>query len=252
MIDSHCHLADKKFAADVDAVIERAKAVGIDTMITIADSLEEADECIAIAEAHENIFATVGVHPHHAKDWQGSDVARIRDLVTKSKKAKAIGEIGLDFHYDFSPRDVQQRAFQEQLALAKEIGLPVVIHCREAIHDLKEIIKQVGAKNIVMHCCTEKWDDVKDLVAEGAFLSFTGMITYANAQTIRDTVKECPLNQLMIESDSPYLSPQAQRGKRNEPAFVVEVAKAVAEIKGISLEEVAAATTQNAIKFFRL
>lgn len=252
MIDSHCHLADKAFDADRNDVIDRARAAGISPMVTIADNLDEAKTCINIAESHDDIFATVGVHPHNAKDWKDGNEKRMKELVASSKKVKAIGEIGLDYHYDFSPRDAQKSAFRTQLTLAQELDLPVVIHCREAIDDLKMILKETSAKNFVLHCCTEAWSDVSEFVDQGCLLSFTGMATYPKATVIHDTIKQCPLNQMMVETDAPYLAPGKHRGKRNEPAFVVEVAKAIAELKGISIEEVADVTAKNAIEFFRL
>src|SRR5579864_3678576 len=157
MIDSHCHLADAQFEGDLDAVLARAKDAGVAQMVTIADSLEEGEKCIAIAEKHPHVFATVGVHPHNAQHWKKGDSERIRELVASSKKVKAIGEMGLDYHYDHSPRSVQRAVFLEQLSLAKELGLPAVIHCREAIADLSAIIRDVEPLQLVMHCCSEKW-----------------------------------------------------------------------------------------------
>ena len=251
MIDSHCHLADKKFHADVAEVIARAKAAGVSQMITIADSLSEAEQCVAIAEHFPDVCCTVGVHPHNAKDWKTADTETLRILVASSKKVKAIGEIGLDYHYNFSPAEAQKKAFEDQLNVAEELKLPVVIHNRESIEDLKAILKNHPVK-FVLHCCTEKWSDVKDLVEDGCMLSFTGIATYPDAADIRETITNCPLNQMMIETDAPYLTPVPHRGKRNEPSFVVEVAKKIAELKGISLEEVDRATTENAVQFFQL
>ncbi|OGJ56102.1 hypothetical protein A2706_02150 [Candidatus Peribacteria bacterium RIFCSPHIGHO2_01_FULL_51_35] len=252
MIDSHCHLADAKFAADLPDVIARATKNGVDRMVTIADTLEEAEKCIAIAEKHPQIFATVGVHPHEAKSWKQGDDDRLRLLVQSSKKVKAVGEIGLDYHYDFSPRDTQREVFALQLKIAKEIKKPAVIHCREAVEDLWMIIEKEKPASLVLHCCTEKWEDVERFIAAGYLLSFTGITTYPNAADIRKTIKHCPLSQMMIETDAPYLAPVPHRGKRNEPAFVIEVAKAIADIKGVSVEEVDAATTANAVEFYRL
>lgn len=252
MIDSHCHLASDQFDADLDAVIARANAAGIATMVTIADTITEAEKCIAIAEKYEHIFCTVGVHPHEAKSWRPEDVQTLRAMHASSKKIKAIGEIGLDYHYDLSPRDVQRSVFREQLFIANALELPVVVHCREAVEDVWSIVDELKPKTLVLHCCTEAWNDVERFVERGYLLSFTGMVTYKNAAVIRDTVKRCPLEQLMIETDAPYLAPVPYRGKRNEPAFVVEVAKTVAEIKGLSLKEIADATARNAERFFAL
>lgn len=252
MIDSHCHLADKKFHSDLAAVLERAARAGVDRMVTIADSIEESNQCVRIAEEHEQIFCTVGVHPHNAKHWKNTDAATLRSLTQSSKKVKAIGEIGLDYHYNFSPKEAQQNAFREQLVIAKNIDLPVVIHCREAINDLQMILTEIPGTRFVVHCCTEKWDDVRDLVDQGCLLSFTGIATYPNAPEIRDCIAHCPLSQMMIETDAPYLAPVPHRGKRNEPAYVTEVAKLIATIKEVDVGEVDRVTTQNAVAFFGL
>lgn len=221
-------------------------------MITIADSIEESEKCIAIAEQHREIFCTVGVHPHNAKVWKDEDSHMLTSMIEMHPKICAIGEIGLDYHYDFSPRDVQKHVFAKQLALAISHALPCVIHSREAIADVWTTIDQLKPAKLVLHCCTEKWMDVERFIDRGYFLSFTGIATYPNAEEIRTTIRHCPLEQLMLETDSPYLAPITHRGKRNEPACVVEVAKLVAEVKGMSLDKVDAITTQNAVEFFRL
>lgn len=250
MIDSHCHLADPQFADDLDEVLARAKKAGITQMVTIADSLLEAKKCIEIAEKHAHVFATVGVHPHNAKEWKRGDGDALKEMVEHSKKVKAIGEIGLDYHYDHSPRGDQRAVFLEQLTLSRELGLPAVVHCREAIDDVQRIVREVEPLQLVLHCCTEKWEDVEWLVNLGHLLSFTGMATYPKLKEIHDTIRHCPLNRMMIETDAPYLAPVPHRGKRNEPAYVVEVAKAIADIKGVSVEEVEETTTKNAEQFF--
>ncbi len=251
MIDTHCHLADTKFDADRDAVIARARAAGVTTMIAIGDSVEESEKCLALASKNEHIFCTVGVHPHHAKDWQSDSLEKLRALASSSPKVRAIGEIGLDYHYDFSPQDRQKQAFAAQLDLAAELGLPAVVHCREAIADVREMIL-ASRTRCVIHCCTEVWDDVAPLVAAGHFLSFTGIATFPASTVIRDVIARCPLTQLMIETDSPYLAPVPHRGKRNEPAFVAEVLRCIADTKKISLAEAEAGTTKAALAFFGL
>ncbi len=252
MIDSHCHLADAKFADDLPEVIARAEEHGVEAMICIADSLEEGKKCLQLAEEYDQLFCTVGVHPHCAKDWQAGDGDRLRRMMLSSHKAKAVGEIGLDYHYDLSPRDVQKRVFREQLEVAKELNLPAVIHNRESIADLWQTVQEVNPPSAVLHCCTEKWADVAAWVQRGYFLSFTGIATYAKSDDIRDTIRRCPLRQLMIETDAPYLAPQTHRGERNEPAYVTEVAKCVAEIHGVELAEIDRVTTANTVRFFGL
>lgn len=252
MIDSHCHLADTQFEKDRPEVLARARAAGVEKIICIADSLAEGEACIGIAEENEYIFCTVGMHPHHANDWRPESVMQLRELVQRSAKVKAVGEIGLDYHYDNAPRDVQRETFSEQLILARELGLPAVVHCREAVEDVRAILTDGPDVRVVIHCCTETWEDVEPLVAQGHFLSFTGIATYPNAEDIRRTIRMCPLLQLMIETDSPYLAPVPYRGKRNEPAFVAEVLRLVAQEKGMDVAEAEAQTTRNTVAFFGL
>jgi len=252
VIDSHCHLADKQFASDLDAVLRRAATAGVAWMLTIADSLEESERCIAIVQKYEQIFCSIGVHPHHAKEWKDGDLERLRSLVRTSAKVVAIGEIGIDYHYDFSPRDVQRRVFQEQLELAKELKMPVIVHCREAVEDVWSIVDIVRPERLVLHCCTEQWEDARRFVDRGYLLSFTGIATYPNSEDVRRTIQICPLGQIMVETDAPYLAPVPYRGKRNEPAYMVEVAQCIARTKGISLEEIDRVTTENTVGFFGL
>lgn len=250
MIDSHCHLADRKFNRDLDAVIERARVAGVSPVVTIADSFRESKQCIEIANRYEDVYCTVGMHPHHAKHWKEGDEETLKKLVASSAKVKAIGEIGLDYHYDNSPRDVQRTVFRRQLVIANELKMPAVIHNRESIGDFRKIVSDVKPMKAVLHCCTDRWEDVEQWVADGYLLSFTGVATYPQSEHIRETIKNCPIEQLMVETDAPYLAPVPHRGKRNEPSFVVEVAKLVSKLKAISLEEVDAITTRNALDFY--
>lgn len=252
MIDSHCHLADPKFNLDLQEVIFRAKDGGVTAMVTISDDVNEAKRCIAIAEEYNGIYCAVGLHPHNAKEWSEGTQQMIRRLLQSSDKVRAVGEIGLDYHYMNSPKDAQLTAFHDQLLIAKELNLPVVVHCRDAIGDVRIILDELRPEKLVLHCCTETWEDVKPLVDRGYMLSFTGIATYPSSDAIRMTIRECPLEQMMIETDAPYLAPVPHRGKRNEPAFVREVAKVVAGIKGKSIEEIDAITTANAVAFFGL
>ena len=231
-------------------------------MICIADDLEEGKKCAEIAEKYDqstspgydgpSIFCTIGVHPHHAKDWKSGDVERLKTLLLSSKKVVALGEIGLDYHYDNSPRDVQRSVLEEQLLIAKELDLPVVVHNRDSIEDMMQIIERTQPTKAVLHCCTEKWSDVQAWIDRGYMLSFTGIATYPRAEEIRETIRQCPLEQMMIETDAPYLAPVPHRGQRNEPAFVVEVAKLIAELKNLPLEQVADQTVTNTMEFFGL
>ncbi len=252
MIDSHCHLVALEFSSDRDDVIARAHAAGVGHMITISDAIEDILPSQKLAEKYEYIFYTAGVHPHHASTFDlMKDLEAVRAFAAHPK-CKAIGEIGLDYHYMNSPKDSQQRVFEVQLALAKELDLPAVVHCRDAVEDVWTIVNHVRPKKLVIHCCTEKWEDVKRFTDAGYFLSFTGIATYPKAGEIRETIRQCPITQLMIETDSPFLAPVPHRGKRCEPAYVAEVAKVVAEVKAMMIAEVDRITTENAVQFFSL
>lgn len=252
MIDSHCHLADKAFDADRAEVIARALEAGVTQMITIADDLTEGEKCLEIAADNADIFCTVGVHPHRAKEWNEGDGERLKTMLESSKKVVAVGEIGLDYHYDFSPRETQQRVFREQLSLAKELGLPAVVHCREAIADVRSIVEEVDAGPFVLHCCTEKWTDVEWILERGSLLSFTGIATFPKSTDIHETVRNCPLESMMVETDAPYLAPIPHRGKRCEPAHVIDTARFIAKEKGISFEQLNAVATKTTVAFFGL
>jgi len=249
MIDSHCHLADKAFDADRDAIIARAFALGVSRLVTIADSLPEAEKCKEIASRDGRISYTVGVHPHHAKDWNDSDAATMKTLLVG---AVAVGEIGLDYHYDFSPRDAQKDVLRAQLLMAKELGLPAVVHCREAIADVRMIVEEVDAGPFVLHCCTEKWGDVEWILERGSLLSFTGIATFPKSTDIHETVRNCPIGSMMVETDAPYLAPIPHRGTRCEPAFVVDTARFLAREKGVSLEQFEQIVDETTVAFFGL
>lgn len=251
MIDSHCHLTDTQFDSDRDAVIARARSGGVEKIVTISDAIADVPQCEQLAAAYDFIFFTAGMHPHHASGFQDTDLGTIK-AAFENPQCKAVGEIGLDYHYMHSPKDVQQRVFEQQLVLAKELGVPAVVHCRDAAEDLRTIVFHVKPPRIVLHCCTEKWEDVEKLVEAGHFLSFTGIATYPKSDDIRETIRKCPLRQLMIETDAPYLAPVPHRGKRNEPAFVDEVLKLVAELHAVSVDVADRITTKNTIEFFSL
>ena len=251
MIDSHCHLTAPQFDTDRDTVIERARQAGVSPIVTISDEIGDLPKCQALCKRHNDLFYSAGVHPHHAKTWRPEFLDLIR-TATQDPKCCAIGEIGLDYHYDFSPRDMQQKVFEAQLALAKELNLPAVVHCREAVEDVWAIVNHVKPQQLVIHCCTERWEDVKRFVEAGYFLSFTGIATYPKSDDVRETIKHCPISQLMVETDAPFLAPIPHRGKRCEPAYVLEVAKCVAMVKGLSVEEVDRVTSENAVQFFGL
>lgn len=247
VIDSHCHLADKAFDADRDAVIERAFAAGVTAMVAVADSLPEAEKCLQLAKAYDRIVATVGVHPHHAKDWKQGDLEVMKAMLAN---ANAVGEIGLDYHYDFSPRDTQRDVFRAQLTLAKELHLPAVVHCREAIADVRAIVEEVDAGPFVLHCCTEKWTDVEWILERGSLLSFTGLATFPKSTDIHETIRNCPIESMMVETDAPYLAPIPHRGQRCEPMHVIDTARFVAAEKGVSLGQFGQIVDRTTVAFF--
>jgi TatD DNase family protein len=254
MIDTHCHLAAKEFDHDREEVIQRARKAGVTPLIFIADTIEEGRKGVTLTQGKADLFSTVGVHPHHATDFKEEDREILKKLA-QSPNVVAIGEIGLDYHYNFSPGDIQRKVFETQLRLAKELHLPAVVHTREAIDDTWTIVSSVQPEKLVLHCCTESFQNVERFIEAGYFLSFTGIATYPHAEGVRHTIKLCPLENLMLETDAPYLPPAALRAKggrsmRNEPAFILEVAKIVAEIKRLPLEEIDRITTENTKRFF--
>jgi TatD DNase family protein len=250
MIDSHCHLTASQFDHDQSDVICRAIEQGVSQMICIADSLEESRKAILLAKKYpKTILATIGVHPHHAWDWDEDSLLALRTFAQEDEVV-GIGEIGLDYHYEYSPRSIQKKVFEEQLQLARDVELSVIIHSREAIEDTWTSIQSVQPEKLVLHCCTEKFDDVQRFIDAGYYLSFTGIATYKTSDDIRETICRCPLSNIMIETDAPYLAPVPFRGKRNEPAFIVEIARCIADIKEISVDDVERVTDENACRFF--
>ncbi len=249
VIDSHCHLDAAVFDADREAVIRRALDAGVEYMVAIGsgDGPPDLEAGIRLAEAHDFIYATVGVHPHDASKATEETWSRLESLAAHAKVV-AIGEIGLDYHYDLSPRETQRAVFVRQLELARDAALPIVIHTREAWDDTIELVKAhwpAGALGGVFHCFSGGPAEAEQALGLGFMLSFSGIITFSKAGEVRAALRQTPLERLLIETDAPYLAPVPWRGKRNEPAFVVETAKKVAEIKGLALEEVAAATSAN-------
>ncbi len=251
LIDSHCHLDFPDFSAELDAVVTRARAAGVARMVTISTRVHRHAEVLAIAERFADVFCSVGTHPHYAHE-EGDVTAA--DLVARTRHLKvvALGEAGLDYHYDNSPRDAQQRGFRTHIAAARETGLPLVIHTREVDEDTARILGEEtgqGAFPAVLHCFTGGRELAQRAVALGLFISFTGILTFKNSAPLRAIAAELPADRILIETDAPYLAPGRFRGKRNEPAYVVEIAKVLAECRGVSLDEIARQTSEN---FFRL
>jgi TatD DNase family protein len=249
LVDSHCHLDFPDFAAERDAVVARAHAAGVSTMLTISTRLDEFPGVRALAEAYPTIWCSVGAHPHEAANHDATTTAELAALAAHPRVV-GIGETGLDFHYDLSPRDVQARVFRAHIAASKATGLPLVIHAREADAEVAQMLREAAAPPGVMHCFSSGRALAEAALDLGFFISISGIVTFKNADELRAIVRDVvPLDRLLVETDAPYLAPVPYRGKRNEPAYVAATAAAVAALKGLAPEELAAVTTAN---FFRL
>jgi TatD DNase family protein len=256
IIDSHAHLEFPQFDNDREAMLDRARAAGITTLLAIGSGTgpERLNAAIPFAEQHDWIYATVGIHPHEAKQATEEHFANLDELA-KHPKVIGWGEMGLDYYYDHSPRDTQQQVFRRQLGQARAARLPIIIHCRDAWADCLGIIEQdwrSSGLGGVLHCFTGSLDDAKRALDMGFMISFAGNLTYPKMQPLRDVARELPLDRILTETDSPFLAPQGYRGKRNEPAHVVEVAKALANVRNLNQDEMAAITAQNFRRFFGL
>ena len=251
LFDTHAHLNDKQFAGDLDAVFRRMSEAGVTRVLCAAYDINSSEETAAMAGQRPGVVASVGVHPHDAEDVPGDYLARLEHLAGLPGVV-ALGEMGLDYYRDLSPRPVQQRVFREQLALVRELNKPVIIHARDAFGDMLEILRQDGISPAggVMHCYSGSWEVARECMAMGFFISLAGPVTFKNAVKLKDVAVKVPLERLLIETDCPYLAPEPFRGRRNEPAHVRYVAEHIAELRGITLEQVAVATTANAQKVF--
>ncbi|MCK9444053.1 MAG: TatD family hydrolase [Tissierellaceae bacterium] len=254
LIDSHAHLDDKRFDGDRELLINNLESNGIELVINIGADLQTSIASVSLAEKHENIYATVGIHPHSAKEADQSAMEIFRSFADRDKVV-AIGEIGLDFYYDNSPRDLQRKWFKEQLKLAKEVELPVVIHSRDAQQETFDILKEAsedGKLRGVLHCYSGSAEMAAEYVKMGFYISIAGPVTFKNARVVKEVAQSVPLDRLLVETDSPYLTPEPYRGKRNEPIFVKYVAGTIAELRGLSYEELAKATNENTKELFGL
>lgn len=251
MIDSHCHLTDPRLGSQLADVLARAKTAGVSRLITISTTVDDARACIAVAAAHEQIACSVGVHPNYAHEQDLSRTPELADLC-KSTRVVALGEMGLDYHYGSQHKAVQREAFEQQLHIATQVALPVVIHCREAVDDTLAILAAFPAVPCVFHCFTGTTDEARRILDAGHLLGFTGAITFKKSDALRDVVRVTPNDRLLIETDAPYLTPEPMRKQKvNEPALVTHVAATVAHVKNLPLQEVDRLTTQNAQRFFR-
>ena len=252
LVDTHAHLDDRRFDEDREEVIKRTFESGIKLVINIGCDLLTSKASLALADKYKQIYAAVGVHPHDARYVPPYYYIEELEKMLKNPKTVAVGEIGLDYYYDHSPRDVQKEVFLEQLNMAKRARVPVIIHIREAYGDFLEIMRREGLEPIrgVMHCYSGSLEVAYECIEMGFYISFAGPVTFKNAKNLKEVAKALPLDRVLIETDCPYLAPTPNRGKRNEPVYVKHVAEEIANLKGISLEEVANTTYRNALNLF--
>jgi TatD DNase family protein len=252
LVDSHCHLDFPDFADDLDGIVARAEAAGVGRIVTISTRVRQLGRLLAIAERCPNVYCSVGTHPHQADEEDGISADELIAL-SRHPKVVAFGEAGLDYFYDHGSPQAQARGFRAHIAAARATGLPLVIHTREADEDCGKILDEEMAKGpfrAVLHCYTGGRDLALKAIAHGLFVSFTGIITFKKSQVLRDLAAELPADRIMVETDAPFLAPGKFRGKRNEPAYVVETAKVLAEVRGVSFDEIARQTTENFFRFF--
>jgi TatD DNase family protein len=251
-IDTHAHLEMETFDTDREEVLERAAAAGLTAILTVGTTIPDCEKAVALARRYPLVFAAIGIHPHEVKGIDAAAYDALR-LLAREKKVVAIGEIGLDFFYDNSPRDVQLRNFAEQLDLAEELDLPVIIHDRDAHTETIELLRErKGSLRGVLHCFSGDAAMARECVELGFHLSVAGPVTYPKADQLRAVAREIPAERLLIETDAPYLAPKPYRGKRNEPAYVMETARCLAEIRTIPAEELERLTAANARRLFRI
>jgi len=251
LVDSHCHLDFPDFSAELDAVVARARVAGIGRMVTISTRVKKLPQILAITEQFPEVFCSIGTHPHNAAEEPDVD-AKALVALARHPKIVAIGEAGLDYHYDNSPRDAQAKSFRQHIAAARETGLPLVIHSRDCDADMATILREESGKGAfpaVLHCFTGGRDLAFAAIDLGHHVSFTGILTFKRSEDLRAIAAALPADRIMVETDAPYLAPLPFRGKRNEPAYVVETAKVLAEVRGVPIDELARQTTEN---FFRL
>jgi TatD DNase family protein len=249
VIDTHCHLEMKEFDSDRKEVIERAKASGIEAMITVGSDFAGTIGAMKLSEEYDFIYSSIGIHPHDAKDFSDDIYVKLREW-SGNKKVVAIGETGLDYHYDHSPREVQKKVFEKHLLLAGETGLPVIIHSREAQKDTIEILKRSTVNRGVLHCFSGNREMAEQVMSMGYYISIAGPVTFRKAKELKELAQSIPDDYLLVETDAPYLSPEPFRGRRNEPAHIIETLRQIAAARGVSLEDMARITTLNAKRLF--
>jgi TatD DNase family protein len=252
LYDSHCHLDFPDFADEIEAVVARAHDAGVERIITISTRVAHGERLVALAERFANVWFTIGTHPHQAGEEPDTDSATIRRFAAHSK-CVGIGEAGLDYHYDYAPRDVAKRVFIAQIALARELALPLVIHARDADDDVGQILRDEmarGAFAAVLHCFTSSPALARTGLELGLYISFSGVLTFKNSQDLRDIAREVPMRRLLVETDAPFLAPIPMRGQRNEPSFVTHTARILAAIKGVDAQTIGATTRANTLALF--
>lgn len=251
IFETHSHLYHRQFAGDLDAVIQRARAAGVREIMVIGADLESSRSAVAMAESHDGFFATVGIHPHDAATWDAAAETELRRLA-KSPKVRSIGEIGLDFYRDLSPRDRQYEAFHAQLDLARELQLPVVIHTRDSMEAALDVLEPVGQAGlpILLHCWSGTVEEARRARSFGSLLGIGGVLTYKNPGELPEVVQDSPLESLVLETDCPYLTPMPHRGKCNEPGYLPLVAARIAELQSVDTAEVCATTREAGLRFF--
>ena len=253
LIDSHCHLDFPELNAELDAVLTRARAAGVGLMVTISTRVGRFNELKAIVEAHDDVFCSIGTHPHNAAEEPDIMIEELVELA-RHPKVVAIGEAGLDYHYDHSPRDMQKKGFRTHIAAARESGLPLIIHARDADADVARMLEEESARGafpFVLHCFTGGADLAHRGLALGGYISFSGVVTFKNAEALRDIALAVPSDRLLVETDAPYLAPEPLRGKTNEPAFVVHTAARLAALRRVREAEMERLTTENFFKLFK-
>jgi TatD DNase family protein len=252
VIDSHCHLDFPDFAEELDAIVARARAAGVERMVTISTRIAHGPAYQALAERFPQVYFSIGTHPHQAAEEADTDAEAVRRFAAHPK-CVAVGETGLDYHYNYAPPDVAERVFRAQIALARELDLPLVIHAREADDDVARILREemaVGRFAAVLHCFTSSRALAETGLELGLYVSFSGVLTFKNSVDLRSIARDVPLDRVLVETDAPYLAPVPNRGKRNEPAFVVSTARTLAEVKGVGFDEIASATRANTLRLF--
>ena len=247
--DTHAHYCDRRFNDDRDELLGSMPAAGVSLILNAGSSLRSSKLSIELANKYPFIYASVGVHPHDAKSMNDNTIFELQELLS-DPKAMAVGEIGLDYHYDFSPRDVQIKRFREQLELARSLELPVIVHERESLNDTLDMIREYKDLGGVLHCFSGSWETAKIVLDLGWYLSFGGVITFKNARRALEVIEKMPLDRIMLETDCPYLAPEPKRGRRNSSLYLPYIAEKVAGVRGVAVEEVAAATTENGKRFF--